>query len=329
MQQASKTQAGYTLIELLLYVAIVGSLLTSITFFFGMIAEARVKNQTVSEVDEQGTAVMDYVTQTIRNATSITAPTVGLTGSSLTLAVPTGGLSPTIFSLSGTATLGYSVDGTSTDSSDSNFMNASKFVASSSGTVSTLYGLVGPTVAASPNNQAQMALYSGASTPTTLLASSASVTIAANSWNAFAIAPVSITSGQTYWLAYNTNGIGAADNNLRTHPGTTGQTMFASRTFGTWPASWSGATENTEFSTYALIDTGGAPGAVQVKEGAGALVPLTSNDVQVTNLTFRNLTRAGTGGIVQVSFTVSRVNPNNRNEYDYQKTFTGSAEVGW
>jgi len=329
MLQPNKTQTGYTLIELLLYVAIVGSLLTLGHLLFGMVAEARVKNQTVSEVDEQGTAIMDYMTQTIRNATSITTPTVGLNGPSLTLAVPTVGLSPTIFNTSGATTLGYSVDGTSTDTSNSNVTSATKFVASTSGTVSALYGLVGPTVAASPNNQAQMALYSGTSAPTTLLASSTSVTLTAGSWNTFTIAPVSVTSGQTYWLAYNTNGIVAADNNLRTHPGTTGQTMFASRTFGTWPASWSGATENTEFSTYALIDTGAAPPAVQVKEGAGALVPLTSNDVQVTNLSFKNLTRAGTGGIVQVSFTVSRVNPNNRNEYNYQKTFIGSAEVGW
>ena len=162
---------GYTLIELLLYVVILGMLLGSVVSFFGMVTEARVKNQTVAEVDEQGTMVMDYMTQTIRNASSISAPAAGgVAASSLTLVVPTAVLSPTIFSLSGTT--------------------------------------------------------------------------------------------------------------------------------------------------------------LQIKEGTAAAVPLTNGKVQISGLSFKNLTRSGTSGIVQVSFTISRVNPNNRNEFSYQKTFTGSAELG-
>jgi type II secretory pathway pseudopilin PulG len=171
MNRKPFSQAGYTLIELLLYVTIIGTLLTTITYFFGITVDARVKNQSIAEVNDQGAAVMDYITQTIRNATSITAPTAGTSGASLTLVVPTGSLSPTIFSLSGTI--------------------------------------------------------------------------------------------------------------------------------------------------------------LQVKEGAGAAVALTSSDVQVTSLTFTNLTRSGTAGVVRVSFTIIRTNPNNRNEYDYQKTFTNSAEIAW
>lgn len=168
---ANQRQDGYTLIELLLYVALVGAVLTSVTFFFGVTLDARTKNQSILEVNEQGTAVMDIVTQTIRNSNSITVPTIGTSGASLTLVVPTGALSPTVFSLSS--------------------------------------------------------------------------------------------------------------------------------------------------------------GAVQIKEGAGALAPLTSSKVQVSSLTFENVSRASTPGSVQVSFVVSRVNPNNRNEYDYQKTFTGTAELAW
>ncbi len=320
-------QHGYTLIELLLYVAIIGTLLTTVTYFFGTVVDARVKNQTIIEVNDQGAALMDYLTQTVRNATSITAPATGLSASSLTLVVPTGSLSPTVVSGSG-ATLGYATDGTATDTNDSNSIQATKFVASTTGTVSTLYGRVG-TVGASPNNKAQMAIYSGAASPTTLLASSASTTLVANSWNAFPITSVNITSGQTYWLAYNTNGIAAADNNLRNHTGTTGQSTWIAQTFGTWPNSWTGSPENLEYSMYASVDTASTPGTVQVKEGAGALVPLTNNDVQVSGLLFKNLSRASTPGSIQISFTLSRVNPNNKNEYEYQKTFTSSAEVGW
>lgn len=324
-KRSTNRQAGYTLIELLLYVAIIGSLLASITFFFGIVVDARIKNQSVSEVNDQGMALMDTITQTIHNANSITAPTIGTNGSSLTLAVPTGSLSPTIFN-SSAATLGFAADGGSTDSSDSNFINATKFTATSTGTISTLYAMVA-TVAASPNNKAQMAIYSGAASPTTLLASSASTTLTASTWNAFSIPTVSVTSGQTYWLAYNTNGTVATDNNLRSHTGTTNQSLYVAQTFNTWPASWSGTAQSVEFSAYAVVDVSGA--AAQIKEGAGAVTALTNDKIQVSNLSFKNLSRSGTPGSIQISFTLSRVNPNNRNEYQYQKTFTGSAEVAW
>lgn len=97
-----QTQRGYTLIELLLYVSMIGILLGGVTTFFAMATEARVKNQSISEVNDQGVYAMDIITQTVRNATDITTPTAGITGSSLTLTVPTGSLSPTVFSLSGT-----------------------------------------------------------------------------------------------------------------------------------------------------------------------------------------------------------------------------------
>ncbi len=164
-------QKGFTLIELLLYIVMVAVLLTSVTAFFGITIEARIKNQSINEVEDQGAAAMEYITQTIRNATSITVPTAGNTAASLTLVVPTASLSPTIFSLSGTT--------------------------------------------------------------------------------------------------------------------------------------------------------------LQVQEGVGAPVVLNNNDVQVSGLTFKNLAASGTTGTIQVNFTVKRVNAQGRNEYDYQKTFTSSAEVGW
>ena len=165
-------QSGYTLIELLLYIAMLGILLPTVVGFMGLAVETRVKNQSIAEVNEQGMAAMDYITQTLRNANAITTPAAAASGSSLTITVPTAGLSPTIFDLSGSS-------------------------------------------------------------------------------------------------------------------------------------------------------------ALQVKEGTTAAIPLTSSDVQISNLTFSNLTRSGTAGAVQVSFTVSRVNTSGRNEYDYQKTFTTTAELGW
>src|SRR5688572_10097470 len=163
---------GFTLIELLMYVTIVGGLLISTSVFFALTAEARVKNQTISEVNQQGTAVIEHITRIIRNANGITSPAAGATATSLTVTVPTAGLSPTIFNASG-----------------------------------------------------------------------------------------------------------------------------------------------------------GATGTLQIKEGAGATTALTNSKVQVSALAFKNVSRPGTPGTIQVSFSLSRVNPSNRNEFEYEKTFTSSATL--
>ena len=46
---------------------------------------------------------MDYMTRVIRNASTVTQPIPGATAASLTLTVPVGASSPTVFSLSGNA----------------------------------------------------------------------------------------------------------------------------------------------------------------------------------------------------------------------------------
>ncbi len=165
----AQAPSGYTLIELLLYISIVGVLLTTATIFFGTVADARIKNQTISEVNQQGVAVLELIAQTVRNANTITAPSAGTTANSLTVTVPNASLSPTIINLNGTT--------------------------------------------------------------------------------------------------------------------------------------------------------------LQIKEGAASAVPLTNSKVQVSTLQFKNLSRSGTPGVVQISFVVSRLNPANRNEYAYQKTFTATAAL--
>lgn len=162
-------QAGYTLIELLLYVALIGVLLTAVVGFFTLMADARVKNQTINEVNDQGVFAMESITQSLRNATNITSPAVGTNGAQLTIVVPTAAASPTIFNLSGTT--------------------------------------------------------------------------------------------------------------------------------------------------------------LQIKEGTSAAVALTNSKVQVTAFSVKNLSRASTPGIAQVSMTIARVNGSGRNEYDYSKTFTTSVAI--
>jgi type II secretory pathway pseudopilin PulG len=164
-----RQQSGYTLIELLLYVALIGTLLTSVVGFFTLMADARVKNQTINEVNDQGVFVMDSITQSLRNASSITSPTIGTSGTSLTIAMPTSSINPTVFNLSGTT--------------------------------------------------------------------------------------------------------------------------------------------------------------MQLKEGTNTAVSLTNSKIQVTALTVKNLSRSGTPGLAQISFTLARINTAGRSEYDYQKTFTTSVAI--
>ena len=167
MKSVTTNQRGFTLIELLLYVAIVSTLLGALTLFLSLSLSARVKNQSIAEVNQQGTAILERFATTLRAADGITSPTIGAAASSLTLVVTTPALTPTIF-----------------DASSS------------------------------------------------------------------------------------------------------------------------------------------SPVALQLKEGSAGAVPLTNNKVALSNLSFKNLSRASTPGVIQISFTLSRVNSSGRNEYDYQKTFT-------
>ncbi len=100
MKKNVRNTKGFTLIELLLYVTLTAAMLIAITVFISLFLEARVKNQVIAEVEQQGLQVMHQVTQTVRNAQSITSPAIGSSGASLTMNVVTSGDDPTVFDLS-------------------------------------------------------------------------------------------------------------------------------------------------------------------------------------------------------------------------------------
>jgi type II secretory pathway pseudopilin PulG len=325
-------QAGYTLIELLLYISIISILFSSVMVFYDASLKARVKNQSILEVEQQGKQIMDTITQAIRSADSITAPTAGNTGSQLTLAMPSSAANPTILGIASTAVMGYNTIGSQTDTDSSNNIHAVRFTAPASGTITTLSAYVGASVGSSPNNLGQMAIYSGTvSGPTTLIGSTGDSTLTANSWVNFTLFPsVNVTGGLTYWLAYNTDGTNSTVNNLRYDTGASGQEKIASYSYDLWPASWPASTDGSaQLSMYATINVTGGNGAFEIKEGAGTSVPLTNSKIQMSSITFKNLSRSSTPGVVQVSFTLARVNVSNRTEYDYQKTFTATAALRW
>lgn len=96
-----KNNEGFTLIELLLYISIASIMLLTIVSFLNTLLEARIKNQTIMEVESQGSQVMQVITQSIRNAEGITSPSAGASETSLILDVVASTDDPTTFDVSG------------------------------------------------------------------------------------------------------------------------------------------------------------------------------------------------------------------------------------
>ncbi len=66
-------------------------------------------------------------------------------------------------------------------------------------------------------------------------------------------------------------------------------------------------------------------GDLRLTLGANAPIVLDNNQVTISNLSFANYGRNNTTGSIRVSFSVSYINNSNRQAYDYQQTFIGTA----
>lgn len=95
-------EQGFTLIEILLYIAVAVTILSAAISFFILILQSREKNQTILEVEQQGQQIMEIITQSIRNSEGINSPAAGTNAASVSLDVVTGADDPTIYDLSGT-----------------------------------------------------------------------------------------------------------------------------------------------------------------------------------------------------------------------------------
>jgi prepilin-type N-terminal cleavage/methylation domain-containing protein len=68
-------------------------------------------------------------------------------------------------------------------------------------------------------------------------------------------------------------------------------------------------------------------GVLQLEEAGGGAVSLTNDRVTVSGLSFSNLSKADTPGVVSFEFTLTHINPELRNEFDYEQIFRGSASL--
>ncbi|MES2930458.1 MAG: prepilin-type N-terminal cleavage/methylation domain-containing protein [Patescibacteria group bacterium] len=64
-------------------------------------------------------------------------------------------------------------------------------------------------------------------------------------------------------------------------------------------------------------------GIISMTEGSTAAVPLSSSQVTVSNLSFLNLSRPSTPGVIRIQFTVSY----STGAYAYSKNFIGAASL--
>lgn len=94
------SKKGFSLIELILYIGIISVFILVVFQFIFIFVDARSKDQTISEVEDQGAQALKQITQLIRNSEAITSPIKGESASSLTLDVIDPLKDPTIIDLS-------------------------------------------------------------------------------------------------------------------------------------------------------------------------------------------------------------------------------------
>lgn len=68
-------------------------------------------------------------------------------------------------------------------------------------------------------------------------------------------------------------------------------------------------------------------GFINIQEGGALPINLINSRVEVQNLIFENLSRLDTSGIIKFSFVLNYNNQSGRPEYNYSKTFYGSASL--
>ncbi len=117
---------GFTLIETLIYTAIVSLMVISLVSFALTVGGSRDKARAIAEVQENGRVATEVLGRYIRNATSVTAPAVGGSGSVLTLTM-TSPQNPVTFSVDGGA-LVLAQTGSATTTITGNLVSITNFV---------------------------------------------------------------------------------------------------------------------------------------------------------------------------------------------------------
>ena len=166
-------------------------------------------------------------------------------------------------------TLGSTTAGTSTDTSNSNTMNATRFTTGAGGKLASLSVNVGAVDSNVNNRSYQMAIYTAnGNIPGSLVANTATGTLVANTWNTLPITGT-LAPNTGYFIVYNSNGSSSAVNNMRYTNGGTSGWSTGGRAFGTWPASFGAfSAQSATFSMYASFISDSTPPAAAISSPA-------------------------------------------------------------
>ncbi len=161
--------------------------------------------------------------------------------------------------------LGSTSTGTATDSSNSNTINTSRIRTTAGGRVTSLSVYVGAVDPAVANRNYQLAIYNATtSTPTSLVATTGTGTLVANSWNTLPI-DATLAANAYYFLAYNTNGASPSVNNMRYISGGASGWSSNDVAFGTWPATFGAfSAQSVTFSIFATFVSDVTPPQVAI-----------------------------------------------------------------
>jgi len=85
MKKILKKQKGFSLVEMIIYIAILGMIVVSFINFTVTISNAKVKVYVVQEVNANMRVVMNIISQKIREAENVIVPSSGNTSTSLDL----------------------------------------------------------------------------------------------------------------------------------------------------------------------------------------------------------------------------------------------------
>ncbi len=148
---------------------------------------------------------------------------------------------------SSTFNVGYTTIGSSTDSGNANYLKAMKVTLSTSAVIQSL-----SMYTKTAGGKLTLAIYTDSSgTPGTLVATTASITPVAKSWNTTQTTTHPTLAAGTYWLVFETN------NNTQTQSYVTSSVAckYRSFTYGTMPSSFGTATTDwkVNYSLYATL----------------------------------------------------------------------------
>ncbi len=101
VRTTTQSEEGFTLVELMLYLVLAVIMLGALTSVYNVLLTARIKNETINEVEQQGQQVLQQITQAARNAQGIVSPVAGAAAGTLVFNTYSVATSPTTFTLNG------------------------------------------------------------------------------------------------------------------------------------------------------------------------------------------------------------------------------------